>query len=108
MAVATEHGCFNVSDPASISWARFLVDLRDGICGRGGVLDLPYILADAIGTAIEAPLANTGFAARLMKPRSGQFVRDLITSFHCNWISVSRSLPIPASTGLARSFSRFS
>jgi hypothetical protein len=42
MAVAAEHGCFNVSDPASISWARFLVDLRAGIGGRGVVLDLPY------------------------------------------------------------------
>jgi len=54
-ASAAEHGCFNVSDPEPVSWARFLSDFRTGIGGRGLVLDLPYVVADAIGTVLEAP-----------------------------------------------------
>ncbi len=39
--------CFNVRDPVQISWARFLDDLRQGIGGRGRVLDLPFPVADS-------------------------------------------------------------
>lgn len=46
---------FNVRDPISISWARFIDELRGGIEGRGLVLDLPFALADAAAVALEAP-----------------------------------------------------
>jgi nucleoside-diphosphate-sugar epimerase len=54
-ASAAAHECFNVSDPESVSWARFIADLRAGIDGRGVVLDLPYALADAAAMVLETP-----------------------------------------------------
>lgn len=47
--------CFNVRDPGSVSWARFLADLRRGIDGRGLVVTLPFALADAAAAVLEAP-----------------------------------------------------
>ena len=39
--------CFNVRDPEQVSWRRFLDDLREGVGGRGRLLDLPFPLADS-------------------------------------------------------------
>jgi nucleoside-diphosphate-sugar epimerase len=54
-ASSAAHQCFNVSDPEPVSWARFIADLRAGIGGRGVVLNLPCVLADAVAMALEIP-----------------------------------------------------
>ncbi|CAG4928868.1 unnamed protein product [Acidocella sp. C78] len=54
--------CFNVRDPVSISWGRFVGDLRAGIEGRGIVIDLPFRLADAAAMLAELP-----WRARLLR-----------------------------------------
>ncbi len=48
-----EHECYNVRDPESVNWKRFIADLRGGIAGRGVVLDLPFVLADAAALFLE-------------------------------------------------------
>ena len=47
--------CFNVRDPVSIGWDRFIRDLREGIEGRGIVIDLPFRLANAAAVVAELP-----------------------------------------------------
>ncbi|HQT73200.1 MAG TPA: NAD(P)-dependent oxidoreductase [Acidiphilium sp.] len=54
--------CFNVRDPASIGWDRFVRDLREGIEGRGIVINLPFHLADAAAMLAELP-----WRARLLR-----------------------------------------
>ena len=48
-----EHKCYNVRDPESVNWKRFIADLRDGIGGSGFVLNLPFALADAVALLLE-------------------------------------------------------
>ena len=53
-APAAHDAVFNVRDPVSISWARFLAELRAGIGGKGFVLDLPEPVAEAAAQALQA------------------------------------------------------
>jgi nucleoside-diphosphate-sugar epimerase len=46
---------FNVTDPIPVTWRRVLDDLRQGIGGKGWIVDLPYPLAYAVAAAIELP-----------------------------------------------------
>lgn len=62
---------FNVRDPESVTWRRFVDDLRAGIGGRGIVLDLPFAVADAIATAVQAPYS-------LLRLRSEPLLHRLI------------------------------
>jgi nucleoside-diphosphate-sugar epimerase len=54
-APAAAGRCFNIRDPETISWARFLRDLRAGIGGRGMVVNLPFGLADGAAAVAELP-----------------------------------------------------
>ena len=53
-APEAHQGVFNVRDPLSISWARFLAELRAGIGGKGLVLDLPEPVAEAAAWLLQA------------------------------------------------------
>jgi nucleoside-diphosphate-sugar epimerase len=59
-AAAAERECFNVSDPEPVDWARFITDFRSGIGGRGFVLNLPYIVANAAAAVLDAPWRMLG------------------------------------------------
>lgn len=62
---------FNVRDPENIAWRRFLQDFREGIGGRGLVIDLPYWLACAAARLIESPY-------RLLRLRQEPLLHPLI------------------------------
>lgn len=47
--------CFNVRDPVTVDWARFIADLKRGVRGRALVLDLPFGLSDLAARVMEAP-----------------------------------------------------
>ncbi len=51
---------YNVSDPEPVSWKRFLHDFRQGIAGKGWLIDLPYPLAQAAARVIAAPYRLLG------------------------------------------------
>ncbi|MDE2253815.1 MAG: NAD-dependent epimerase/dehydratase family protein [Betaproteobacteria bacterium] len=46
---------YNVADSEAITWRRFLDDLRQGIGGKGWILDLPYAVAYVAAAVVEAP-----------------------------------------------------
>jgi nucleoside-diphosphate-sugar epimerase len=46
---------FNVRDRCEVSWGRFIDDLKALIGGRGRVIDLPFIAADAAAHALAMP-----------------------------------------------------
>jgi nucleoside-diphosphate-sugar epimerase len=54
-APAAEGQCFNVRDPAAITWNRFLSDMKDGVRGRALVLDLPFGVSDLAAAVMETP-----------------------------------------------------
>ncbi len=53
---------FNVADPIPVTWRRVLDDLRQGIGGKGWIVDLPYPLAYAAAAAMELPYRLLGVA----------------------------------------------
>jgi len=59
-ATTADRECFNVRDPETVSWARFIKDFRGGIAGRGVVLDLPYGVVNAAAVLLEAPWRMLG------------------------------------------------
>lgn len=54
-APAAEAGCYNVRDPAAITWSRFLADLGQGVGARALIPDLPFKVADLAARVIEIP-----------------------------------------------------
>lgn len=52
---AAARQCFNIRDPKSINWARFLADLKAGIKGRSLVLDMPFMVSDLAARVMELP-----------------------------------------------------
>lgn len=46
---------FNVNGPESISWRRFLHDLRHGVSGRGWIVNLPFPVADFFSRMLAFP-----------------------------------------------------
>ncbi len=70
-APAAHEAVFNVRDPVSISWARFLADLRAGIGGKGFVLDLPEPVAEAAAQALQG-------AHRLLRLRGEPLLHPLL------------------------------
>ena len=54
-APAAARQCFNIRDPLSIDWARFLRDLKTGTKGRSLVLDLPFMISDLAARVMELP-----------------------------------------------------
>ncbi|AIA54897.1 NAD-dependent epimerase/dehydratase family protein [Acidithiobacillus caldus] len=51
---------YNLRDPMSLSWQRFVADLRRALKGKGIVLRLPYGVAMAAGYAMSAPYSAFG------------------------------------------------
>jgi nucleoside-diphosphate-sugar epimerase len=45
--------CYNVRDPADVDWAAFMAELRAGVGGRGFLVDLPFVVANALATGAE-------------------------------------------------------
>jgi nucleoside-diphosphate-sugar epimerase len=62
---------YNIADPQSVTWRQVLDDLRQGIQGRGLIIDLPYALAEAAATVLEFPY-------RLLNARSEPLLHRLI------------------------------
>ncbi len=62
---------FNVRDPASVSWRRFVHDLRSGIDGQGHVLVLPQVLAEAGAQLLQG-------AHRLLRLRGEPLLHPLL------------------------------
>ncbi|MDE2254669.1 MAG: NAD(P)-dependent oxidoreductase [Betaproteobacteria bacterium] len=62
---------YNVVDPEAITWRRFLDDLRQGIGGRGWIIDLPYPVAHAAAAVVETPY-------RLLRIRSEPLLHRMI------------------------------
>lgn len=54
-APAASRQCFNIRDPLSINWARFLADLKTGIKGRSLVLDMPFGISEMAARVMELP-----------------------------------------------------
>lgn len=46
--------CYNVRDDYDVTWADFIAKLRQGIRGRGIVINLPFWLSDVAARVIEA------------------------------------------------------
>jgi nucleoside-diphosphate-sugar epimerase len=46
---------FNVRDRCDVSWGRFIEDFRALIGGRGRVIDLPFVAADAAAQVVSLP-----------------------------------------------------
>ena len=59
-ASQAENAVFNVADPQSVSWRRFLDDLRQGLAGKGWLVDLPYPVAEVAAALIETPYRLLG------------------------------------------------
>lgn len=62
---------YNVADSEAITWRRFLDDLRQGLGGKGWILDLPYPVAYAAAAIVEAPY-------RLLRTRSEPLLHRMI------------------------------
>ena len=59
-AAGVEGEVFNVNGAESISWRRFLSDLRRGLAGRGMIIDLPFWAADGLARGLALPYAALG------------------------------------------------
>ncbi len=59
-APQAEHEVFNVVDPMPVTWRQLLDDLRQRIHGKGWIIDLPYPVAAAAGTALALPYMLLG------------------------------------------------
>lgn len=59
-APQAENEVFNVVDPQSVSWRQLLDDLRQGIGGKGWIIDLPYAIAALAAAAMELPYRALG------------------------------------------------
>ncbi|WP_298292990.1 NAD(P)-dependent oxidoreductase [Thiomonas sp.] len=59
-APQAHNAVFNVADPQAITWRQFLDDLRQGVAGKGWIVDLPYTVAEAAAALMEAPYRLLG------------------------------------------------
>ncbi|MHB1656163.1 MAG: NAD-dependent epimerase/dehydratase family protein [Burkholderiales bacterium] len=53
-AAAAHQQCYNARDAYDVDWLTFLNALRQGVCGKGLIIDLPFTVADLTARAFEA------------------------------------------------------
>ncbi len=60
LAPQAKNEVFNVVDPQPVTWRQLLQDLREGIHGKGWIVDLPYPVAAAAAAALALPYRLLG------------------------------------------------
>lgn len=60
LAPQARNEVFNVVDPQPVAWRQLLQDLREGIHGKGWIVDLPYPVAAAAAAAMALPYRLLG------------------------------------------------
>lgn len=73
-APSAHRECYNVRDDTEVDWAGFLRVFRQGIAGKGLVLDLPFAVADKLAGGFEA-------VHRVLLPRQEPLLHRLLVRF---------------------------